>query len=276
MAYNRWLADFCSVHPERHAGIAIVPFLDTDEAVREIRWAKEAGLKGGILLPGMNQKTRYNDPRYEPIWSALEDLRMPVNVHGGIELPDYGPDGDAMLLMQEEVMFFSHRPLWWLLWSGVFERHPRLLFVLTEQMADWVPRTLHELDGRYESSSVARRALPLKPSEYWARQCYVGATFMSRAEGEMRREIGLGNILWGSDYPHPEGSWPYTLASLRNAYAGLPTGEVRLMVGQNAASVYGFDVAKLASVAARVGPRVDEVARPLTEVPKDYIGSAIR
>jgi hypothetical protein len=99
---------------------------------------------------------------------------------------------------------------------------------------------------------------------------------MSRAEADMRHEIGLSTILWGSDYPHPEGSWPYTRESLRNTYAGLPVDEVRLMVGENAARAYRFDLDKLSSVAARVGPRVEEVAEILTEVPKDYVGHAIR
>lgn len=275
-AYNRWLADFCATHPDRYAGIAIVPFLDVEEAVAEIRWARDAGLRGGILLPGMNVGLRYNDSSYEPIWSTLEELEMPLNTHGGLEVPDYGPDFDALPLMQSEFGFFCRRPLWWLYWSGVFERHAGLVLVFSEQMADWVPSTVAELDEQYEASPHVRAALSLKPSEVWERQCFVGATFMTRAEAEARFDIGLRKIMWGSDYPHPEGTWPYTRECLRRCYADLPAGEVQMMVGDNAARVYGFDLDRLAPLAARIGPRIQDVMEPLTEIPPGYIGAAMR
>ncbi len=278
-AYNRWLADLCSNAPMRFAGIAIMPLHDVEAAVEELGWAKRVGLRGGLLLPGMvPELPGYNDARYDPVWAACQDLEMPVNTHAGAELPDYGPGPDAFLLLNTEVMFFSHRPLWWLMWGGAFERHPKLRFVLTEQLADWVTQTLRDLERAYGMMAGAGMTggLTLGPAEYWARQCYVGATFMSPQESAMRDEIGVGNIMWGSDYPHIEGSWPHTKASLRHAYAGLPEAEVRRMLGSTAAEVYHFDAGKLATVAERIGPRVDEVAEPLAERPTGYFGQAFR
>jgi hypothetical protein len=107
------------------------------------------------------------------------------------------------------------------------------------------------------------KRLSLAPSEYWARQCHVGSSFIRRHEVQMRHAVGVDRIMWGSDFPHREGCWPFSAQHLRLAFADVPTDEVAAMVGGNAARVYGFDLDALAPVAARVGPGVDDVARPL-------------
>jgi predicted TIM-barrel fold metal-dependent hydrolase len=94
----------------------------------------------------------------------------------------------------------------------------------------------------------------MKPSDYFRRNVFLGASCMPRREAEMRHQIGVGNIMWGSDYPHPEGSWPYTREQMIETFKGLPEGEIADMLGGNAAHIYGFDLEKLASIAARVGP----------------------
>jgi hypothetical protein len=113
--------------------------------------------------------------------------------------------------------------------------------------------------------------LSLRPSEYWARQCHVGASFIRPAEVTMRTAVGVDRIMWGSDYPHKEASFPYSHEALRLSFAGVDPAEVQAMVGRNAAELYGFDLDALAPVAARVGPAIDEVATPLpaSEVPED-------
>ena len=281
-AYNRWLVDFCAGEPERHAGIAVVPGLDVEGGVAETAWAHESGLRGGIMLPTtVRGQPTLNDPCYDPLWAKCQELGMPVNCHVGHDLPEYGPRPESFALSQTEMLFFAHRPLWWLMWGGVFERFPELRFVLTEQDAYWVPQTLRELETVYHSKFAGpglRAMLSLSPTEYWERQCYVGATVMSRAEAEARDAIGLDNVLWGADYPHLESTWPYTTKCLRGSFAGLPQEDVVKIVGGNAARVYGFDLAALGKVAAQIGPTVEEVAVPLpdSDIPDDYIGEGLR
>ena len=262
-AYNRWLADLCACHPERRAGVAVVPFDDVERAVGEIRWARRAGLRGGVFLPThWDPLPSYNHPRYEPIWVACEELELPVNTHSlGEERESYGELPGATGVFLTEVKWYAHRPLAYLLWSGVFERHPRLRFVLTEQMADWVPYTLAYLDDLYTRPIFAqiREGLPLLPSEYWRRQCWVGASFLTHREVVLREAIGVDSIMWGSDFPHAEGTWPHTREKLREAFAGVDRDEVVRMVGGTAAKVYGFDLEKLAPLADRVGPRAEEL-----------------
>ena len=94
----------------------------------------------------------------------------------------------------------------------------------------------------------------MKPSHYWARQCHVGASFMSREECEVRHQIGVPTIMWGSDFPHDEGTWPNTAAALHATFDGVPPAELRAMLGENAIRVYGFDPSLLAVHRDRVGP----------------------
>lgn len=130
--------------------------------------------------------------------------------------------------------------------------------------------------GAAGNLEALRDRLPLRPSEYWRRNCAVTATFISRAEAELRHEISLPNLLWGSDYPHPEGTWPYTERCLRHAFSGLPGAEVADILGGNALALYEFDAEALRPLADRVGPRLEDLSKPPGERPADYLGMGMR
>ena len=265
-AHNRWIAEFCAMDPTRRVGLAITPICwDIDEAVKEIRWAREHGLRG-ILIPTMwGKQPAYHHPRYEPIWSACEDSGMVIHLHSGAApLEDYGDHLGMMGIFITEVVWWSVRPLAFLIWGGVFERHPKLKLAITESTTVWVPELLALMDQRYSETHYSaklgdyRSHLKMKPSEYFHRQVFLGASCMPRREAEMRAEIGVANIMWGSDYPHPEGTWPYTREQMIETFRGIPETELRAMLGLNAARLYGMDVAALEHTAARIGPTIQE------------------
>jgi predicted TIM-barrel fold metal-dependent hydrolase len=185
-----------------------------------------------------------------------------------------------MAVFLVELGWFSHRVFWHMALGGAFARYPRLKLVLTEQSAGWVPSVLSMLDHQYTRFSDAGTAeshfggelikeVPEPPSYYWKTNCYAGASFFRPIEAPLRYDIGIDKIMWGQDYPHIEGTYPYTTEALRYTFAGIDPGEVGPMVGLNAARVYDFDLDVLAPVAARVGPRIDEVSVPLENVPPD-------
>ena len=285
-AHNRWLADFCDRAAGRRAGIAQVMLHDIDAAVAEVRWAKAAGLTGGILLPGTppgSQLPPLYDPVYEPLWAVCEELELPLNHHSGSAVPVLGDEAIANVIFLLEVTWWAHRALWHLIFSGVMERHPRLQFAFTEQGTSWIPETLRTLDfyfdrmgGTSGSQEVewGRKVvgdLSLKPSEYWARQCHVGSSFLRPSECPLRHQVGVERIMWGSDYPHLEGTFPYTTEALRLTFASVDQVEVQAMLAGNAAALYGFDLDYLAPLAARFGPRISDVAVPLhaDQIPSD-------
>ena len=270
-AHNRWLAELVAMAPERRVGVALVPALwDVAEAVREVRWAREHGLKG-ILLPCMwGKHAAYHHPKYDPLWAACQDHEVVIHFHSGpAPTEDYfGPppmgsqplSPGAMGIYVSEVVWWCVRPLSFMLWGGAFERFPRLQVAITEGTTVWVPEYLKLLDQRYEETHYShklgdyRSHLKSKPSEYFARNVALGASCMPRREAELRHAIGVANIMWGSDYPHPEGSWPYTHEQRIETFRGLPPSEIEAMLGGNAVRFYGFDAEKLAPLVARIGP----------------------
>ncbi len=278
-AYNRWLAEFCQAAPGRRAGVALVEMHDIEKAVAEIRRARESGLFGGVLLPPAGEPCsrlpHYNHARYEPVWSVCEELAMPVSLHGGAS-PDYGKHPGSLGAYLTAVTFWAHRPFWFMVWAGVLERHPGLRLMLTEQTVDWIPSTLEFMDYLYKGPLFAqiRGELPLKPSEYYRRQCWAGASFMTRLECELREGIGVDRIMFGTDYPHVEGTWPDTASRLRHTFGGLPEAEVRSMLGENAAAAYGFDLEQLGARASEVGPEVSDLLDGPTDEDLEKDGTA--
>ena len=285
-AYNRWLAEFCSESPKRRAGVILLPPAhEIDVLVDELHACRKAGLRGGFLIPPPDEGLPgYHDAYYDPLWSAAVELGLPVSVHGGqTQVADavqaYG-DADplASVLHFTESPLIERRPITHFIWGGVFERFPALKLVYAEALSHWVPQMLHTLDEMYEMWNLEqlRRTLPLRPSEYWQRNCFISASFLSREEAEMRHEIGLPHMLWASDFPHPEGTWPCTDVCLRHALHGLPEDEVRALLGENAFALYDFDRDALRALADRIGPSPADVATPPTTRPDDYLGMGLR
>jgi len=277
-AHNRWLADFCAKTPGRRAGVVQVFVNKVEDALAEIRWAVDTFSPfGGILLPSIPPGcglAPWWEPVYEPLWDLCEELGVVINVHGGGGVPDYGEHEVARAILLVELPWFSHRSAWHLIFGGVLERHPTLRIVLTEQGLAWIPRGLETLDwfygrmihgGAAEANffGAAAKGMSLTPSEYFARNFHVGASFLRSSESALRYDVGVERIMWGADYPHSEGSFPYSTLALRAAFGGCDPAEVVRMVEVNAADLYGFDLEALRAVGDRIGPTVAEVAVPL-------------
>ena len=100
----------------------------------------------------------------------------------------------------------------------------------------------------------------MAPTDYFRRNCAVGASCMPRADAEIRHEMGMQQIMWGSDYPHPEGSWPNTVSAMIDTFKGLPEDDIAAMLGGNALAFYGFEEAGITEIANRVGPKRSDFA----------------
>jgi predicted TIM-barrel fold metal-dependent hydrolase len=287
-AYNRWLADFCSAAPGRRAGCVPIDLHDIPRAVEELAWAREHGLFGGVMLPAMSVGSKlpgYADPYYDPFWSACEDYGMVVTLHTGAS----GSATDTKYLYDAEhgrhlglfeVFVFTRRPLWFMIFGGVFDRHPRLRVAITENGAQWVPSLIRDMESFFDTHGGApiRRSLRFRPGEYLQRNVWIGGSLMKRAEAEMRHEIGITRLMWGADYPHLEGAAPIHREVLRHVFGGMPETDLRRILGQNAVELWGFDEALLQSVADRVGPAVSDLAEPLSveDLPRTFSWSVGR
>jgi predicted TIM-barrel fold metal-dependent hydrolase len=277
--YNSWLAQICAEAPHRHVGLAHLPMWDVDAAVAELRWAADAGLKGVNFPAPRPWLLPYNDPTWEPLWAAAEELHMPLSTHSGAGDPAVFQGAELVALMSiESGGWFSRRAAHLLIFAGVFERHPELALVLTEQPGEWWPYLENELDTVHVANTSMggplRRQVPKRPSEYLHRNVFIGASFLSRAEAEGAIRDGYADrVMWGSDYPHMEatfqaGDVPISRLSLRNTFAGLDRDAARAMAGGTAIGVYGLDEVALAAIAADIGAlTADELDTPIDAVP---------
>ncbi len=280
-AHNRWLEDFCSRFPNRRAGVGQIFLNDIDDAIADIRWIKEHGLRGGVLLqpvpPDVHDYIRpLNDPAYDRLWAVCQDLDVPINSHGGVGSPSYPKHPSSTILHIQELGFYSQRTLNWLVLSGVFERFPRLKLVLTEMGGGWLKDHAKQLDGlikRVNSGSQGELRFtegmtpPRLASEYIHDNVYLGVSMASRYDVANRDAVGEGHWMWGSDFPHDEGTHPFTREAIRLAMEGIPTEEKRALLAGNAAALYDFDLAALDRDAAVYGPTVAEIDTPLDRLP---------
>ena len=262
-AYNRWLADYVAAAAPRAIGLVTPSRIDVQKGVRDIEWAKERGFGGVLLTAADSRLPHYWDEYWEPIWTVAEDLGLPVHFHGGTGYPEdfrmWQGDTGARGLMWSEATFWATRPLKFLICGGVLDRHPTMKVVMTETSNGWVPDYLAALDAQDSLDH-----LELKPSEYWARQCYLGASLLRRTEWPLRHIIGIDHMMYGVDFPHPEGSWLRTKPWLQSLFgeAGGSEQELRALVGENAVRVYDLDVDVLTPIVERVGFHVDELMQP--------------
>jgi len=284
-AHNRWLVDFCAQAPGRRGGLAQVFLNDLDDAIAEVRWAKDQGLVG-VLIPSdhMTKLVNLYGRHLDPFWAVCAELHMPVHRHtitvNAPEDDDSGPAAEA--IGAAEVQTFFQRGLGHLVLGAVLERHPDLRVVFTETSLGGIADQLQKLDYLYARGSNRRSTLyphfhraleqlSMSPTEYFQRNCLVGASLLLSSDIPERHRVGVDRIMWGADYPHHEGSFPHTLAALRLNFAEVPEEEVRAMTSLNAADLYGFDLGQLQLVADQIGPTIDEVATPIAieDLPRD-------
>ena len=290
-AHNRWLKDFCAEDPDRRAGVGLILPNDLDQAVKDIEFIAKANLRGGVLLPLIPPDCDWLHPLYDPVWdkvfAAIQDHDLVINQHSGQGSPRYGDSLVGEALWISEVTFYCQSGLRHLLMSGVFERYSGLKYILTESGCSWVPPMLAQLDGihlgiqhgaigemHYEGEWVLKEL----PSVYAQRNCWYGASFPSKAELSGIDEIGVEKVLWGNDYPHYEGTFPYNLESLRLTFNDISERDRRLLLGENAAKLYNFDLEKLRTLANKYGPTPAQVDEPLAreEIPVDATGVIFR
>jgi predicted TIM-barrel fold metal-dependent hydrolase len=288
-AYNRWALDtFGSASDRLLLTAAIGSCTDIDATLAELRWCADQGFVG-TFAPGFLTRPDMPplyDPYWEPLWAECEARDVAIVVHAGFGFEQgflyekldqvnrevkaaNGTEMDLVMRLASDVFtktFFSdikaRRPMWQMMFGGVFDRHPNLKLVMTEVRLDWIPTNLAHLDALYATHKADLPATRT-PSEYWRENCIAGASFVHKVEVEMRDEIGVETIAFGRDYPHPEGTWPNTPDWIRDAFAGVPENELRAMLGENMVRFFGLDRAKLAVIADEIGPSVDDLQAPV-------------
>ena len=244
-AYNSW-ADEVFDDP-RLLPVGIVPMLDIEGAIEDATRAAEQGFRA-LFLPATVPQRPYNDGDYDPFWAAAQDLGLPLTFHSGTGHEPRvvrGPGG-AVINYIMGAQLDGPMVLLTMAAGGALDRFPGLRLVTVETGAAWLGWIMTQADAIYEDHSMwAKPKLKLLPSELIQRQC--AATFMYDPVAINNRDItGVETLMWGNDYPHPEGTWPTSQEVASDQFADVSDEDLRAIVSGNAANVFGFDVASLA------------------------------
>jgi predicted TIM-barrel fold metal-dependent hydrolase len=268
-AYNDWLAELCSVAPDRLIGLALIRLEEPEFAAEELERAAGLGLRGAVInaMPDTSGAEPIFSPVYEPVWSAAEAAGLPLSLHIG-HCRSLGPlaaaaQGAAQTATESEgtgsqnplsstgsgtglaEMFFTMmcldmaEPVSLLIFSGVLARHPDLNFVIAESGIGWIPFVIERMDYTFNRHRLwMKSGIGEKPGDYFRRSFH--ATFQQDDEaGLLARHIsGVDTLMWASDYPHTDSTWPYSRKVVDDLFAGIPEVERAQICSGNAARLY--------------------------------------
>ena len=258
--YNDWINEFCKSHPKRLHGIAMLNIDDVADGVKELERCAKLGFAGAMIhvFPPLypHEGRRYWSPDFEPLWSAAEDLGMPLHLHiltnrrsfdeaihePASQVAGFGGDPSLAFLACHD--HWPKMSLGDIIFSGVFERHPKLHVGAVEFELSWIPHFLERMDYTYTDRGffgTEKRPLAdgMLPSDYFHRNVFAG--FQEDALGiDLREIIGVDNIMWGSDYPHPESTFPRSREILEEILSDCAEEEKAKIVGGNAARIYNL------------------------------------
>jgi predicted TIM-barrel fold metal-dependent hydrolase len=222
-AYNRWMADFVLENPDRLFGMGVAPLQSVDAAVAEIEFIAEHGLTGFTFRPERYNDLALFDPEMDRVWSAAEDHDLTIGIHGS-----FGSRMKSFARTRYDNAFYTHMVchpfeqmacVMEVVASGILDDHPKLRVGFFESGLGWLPYWLDRLDEHKESMGHLVPRLQREPTEIWSEQCFVT---MEAGEGEAFAQLddmGLGHtVVWGSDYPHYDCTYPGALAELDDSF----------------------------------------------------------
>jgi predicted TIM-barrel fold metal-dependent hydrolase len=251
---NDWLAESWAPYLDRVAPGIMLPYRDVAACVKEMERCAAKGMRPALLPDGIGTMP-YHRPEWEPFWEAASALKMPITMHVGgtrhVPNPNVTFDrykGLAYVGWYNQCVGMGET-LGWLTFSGVFERHPDLHVIMTEGYAGWLAFAMQFWDHHWNDSRFGKMSafgdwsatLAAPPSYYLKRQAH--ATFMwDPLAIEARHHTGTDCLLWANDYPHPEGSFPFSKEWNDKQFAGVPQADIDAIVGGNAATLFNITV----------------------------------
>jgi len=244
-AYNRWIAEYCSAHPQRLLGCGQTAMRTPDEGIADLQAIKASGLRG-VMMPGHPGVEDYDSTVYDEFWEAAVALGLPLSFHiltTRDSAPTRGPRMNAFL----SVIRGCQDIMGTMVLGGVFERHPKLRIVCVEADAGWVPHYMYRMDHafkRHRNWLPPGQELSKLPSEYFAENIYT--TFQD--DWVAFKTVNLMNwhrLMWANDFPHSDSTWPWSQEMLAEHANDLTPEQRRAILCDNVAELYAIDLSAL-------------------------------
>ena len=241
--YNDWVAGEVMSISERLVGVAMLSHLDTVDAIAELQRAAGLGYKAALLPTTPPAGREFNDEVWEPLWAAAAEAKMLVAFHVGTGSDPVQIRGQgAAVINYVETFVPGQRVLTHLVASGVLDRHPGLNVLIAEGGATWVPNLADRMDEAYRQHGMyVLPKLSMLPSELLYRQAYASFQHDKTAVAAVTA-MGYRNVLWGDDYPHMEGTWGHTQATIKGLFDGVDDDVAELVLRGNFEKLFGVAV----------------------------------
>ena len=248
-AYNEWLLEFCGAGQGRLFGHAVIPATGVADAVAELEWALRAGYRG-VLISTFPSGSVDPSPDDDPFWARAQEAHVPVALHIGSFHADrpvrrrrFEPDAVLPRAATSKSGANTVPLVARMIFSGLFERLPRLCALLVEANIGWIPAMLEQTDDmflRYRWFTRTAASQPTMPSRVFHRN--VWATFMIDTVGiELRHRLNIDHLMWSTDYPHTGTDWPNSRVTIARLFRGVPRDDVRKMLHGNCKALYGLE-----------------------------------
>jgi predicted TIM-barrel fold metal-dependent hydrolase len=243
-AYNDWAAEFNAVSPNRLVVLAMLPSHDPEVARAELERAASLGHRGALLSVFDAPDPPFEDA-WERFWATANHLAVPISFHlgAGLHSIKVRPGSWRMTAGVAVAPLQLDEVLAGMIMSGILDRYPDVRVVLGEAGLGWVPYVLERLDHEHEKyrGVVQDVVLPETPRTYFRRQVFL--TYEEDHLGlELLHHVGATNVMWASDYPHGDSTWPYSRNAIQESGLGtLSPADRQLILWDNAARLYGID-----------------------------------
>jgi predicted TIM-barrel fold metal-dependent hydrolase len=237
-AYNRWIAEYCSAHPDRLFGIGQTAMRTPEEGIADLEQIKKLGLYG-VMMPGVPGIDDYDSPIYDDFYRAAVDLGLPLSFHilTGPTEEVRGPNINAFL----SIVRGCQDVMGTFVFGAVLERHPGLKLVCVEADAGWVPHFLYRMDHAYQRHHnwLSHGELTRLPSEYFLDSVYI--TFQDDwVAFKMTSLMNVNRLMWANDFPHSDATWPWSQGMLAEHTSHLCSSEKSRILHDNVAGLYGL------------------------------------
>jgi len=240
-AYNLWIAEYCSPHPDRLLGLGQTAMRTPNEGIKDLEKMKEMGLRG-VMMPGFPTLEDYDSQIYDEFFEAAISIKMPLSFHiltsrEGLATPPRGPRANSFM----SIIRGNQDIMGMFILGGVFERHPKLKIACVEADAGWVPHFMYRRDHAYDRHRywLTMAKLSKKPSEYFRENIYT--TFQDDwVAFQSAKMLNPRRLMWANDFPHSDSTWPNSQELLLEHSNSLTNDEKDWILHDNVAELYGI------------------------------------
>lgn len=246
--FNDWILEYCSQNLKRLLAVAMIPIIDVDWAVKELHRVIKRGARGIMIgTSPVDGATPYRDKKYDPFWAAAQEAGLPITLHivtGKVRDPfTYHGEKEREDVPASFIELFNEiAPVLAneFIFGGIFDRFPRLKVFLSEYDASWLPILKYRVNRIQTFPGFDH--LKKKPASRYIEENIFAGIINDPLAAKLRNEIGIDQMMWGSDFPHPPCPYPNTTQNVERVLGDMSPEERFKVVAGNVMKLYNIEL----------------------------------